>query len=394
MPQTSIDTFPNTAVQDLTWRDTARDTLEILAARAARIAAPVLLVAVALTACGDSNNTDYLGKSDAEAAASGETPTTAAECMPTWKTERITSPGNPKWDPNGSKYIEDAHNAALPEEERKAAQLAATDWLATIKKDPKVFFGALRYFKNAPGLEEAKDVTVDELSDGNCASAKAAQLATQFELFIAGHPAKADLAPARGVNSGVDANGNVVRSKKAGVKGDRQAIRIDFTNEKGEACSVWILKRCKQIVVLQSCVPTEIPIGKTDDDILPGDGTPRSQDSGTPDVAGSGPAGQTPKSFGFAPGDSSSSSEDLQEKDRDNDGDGITNGADACDDAKETANGYQDDDGCPDERPTATTAAPGETTPTTGPPQEDREPTPVTTTTTPPNDQPTPTPNP
>jgi len=48
---------------------------------------------------------------------------------------------------------------------------------------------------------------------------------------------------------------------------------------------------------------TTQPLVKHDDGVLPGDGTPASQDKGTPDKAGTGPAGQTPNTIGYVPGE-------------------------------------------------------------------------------------------
>ena len=65
---------------------------------------------------------------------------------------------------------------------------------------------------------------------------------------------------------------------------------------------------CVPMIVTTTSTPNSIP-SKHDDGKLPGDGTGASQDPGTPDVPGTGPAGQQPGGGGYVPGETTPSTQ-------------------------------------------------------------------------------------
>lgn len=290
-------------------------------------------VAIALTAlgsfgvagCGGDNFPDSAKPSTTTKASAGETfptatATTTAEtsttttttevevCADTWEIKPIERGDSPRWFANGVQAIREVQNAPS-EKAREEATEAAHKWFNDVKADPKILAGVLNYFSIGEGMGNMEGVSAADLVDADdptCASQTADEYAAQFNLFLADPKVVIEpgVAPANGVNSGANSNGDVVRGEHAGVSGtkeERLALHFSFVREDGIACEIWVMERCGQIVVLEDCVPEDIIIGKTDDDILPGDGTPAAQDPGTPDVPGEGPAGQEPGDNGYLP---------------------------------------------------------------------------------------------
>lgn len=288
------------------------------------------VVGAGIAGCGGDNVLDSAKPSTTTEAGAGETfptatATTAAEtsttttttteaevCTDTWEIKPIERGDSPRWFANGVQAIREAQNAPS-EKAREAATEAAHKWFNNVKTDPKILAGALNYFSIGKGMGNMEGVTAADLvdaNDPNCASQTATEYAAQFKLFLTDPNVviKPGVAPANGVNSGANSDGDVVRGEHAGVSGteeERLALHFSFVREDGVACEVWVMERCGQIVVLEDCIPKYIILlGKTDDDILPGDGTPVAQDPGTPDVPGEGPAGQGPVSGeGYLPGE-------------------------------------------------------------------------------------------
>ncbi len=191
------------------------------------------------------------------------------------------------------------------------AREALNEWFGIVKHDPELLAGT----SNALFGTEHKAA---DLHDGTCFNSAGEQLAADLEVRLASASVAPSEAPTDAHNTGTDAEGNVVVAEQPGITGDRDAIEITDSNGK----KFWIMERCGNLVVTDK--PPTIPEGPTDqpplppetevtvptkydDNQIPGDGAGASQDEGVKDVAGQGPAGQTPNDRGFVGGETAPS---------------------------------------------------------------------------------------
>ncbi len=270
----------------------------------------VVLASIGIAACGSDSN----GERDATATTTSTThypetttTTTPEVCIESWEMTGVEHGDNHRWFSDGIIEIKKATNE---EEGRDAvvAWLHGSDKHPGIKHDAALFAAGYNLFNTENDKPEIK--AEDLVDSKNCATPLAEQALADLEATLAMAEVSPGAAPADGVNTGTDGNGNVTIAHEAGVHGDetsRKALNVTFETEDG-TCTVSILGRCGQIVVTKNCKPpTNIPkgpvedISKVDDGILPGDGTEASQDHGTPDVPGEGPAGQEPGPDGYLP---------------------------------------------------------------------------------------------
>lgn len=246
--------------------------------------------------CGGGNALNALN-STTTTAGTGETfptgtPTTTAETSTTTAAEAVVCPGT--WiieqaDNTDHRWFADGMDAIDKADTDPKAQRAFEAWLHEVKKDPDLLAGA------AVALIDKK-VTAAELTDKQCASDLAEQIAAEIEIAVAMGEVKPSEAPASGRNTGIDSAGNVVTAEGSGISGDRKAILIITKNGK----KVWIMRRCGNVVTEEGGTPN-LPAGPTDEGVPskydnntlpPGDRTSAEQGGGGPDVGGIGPAEQ------------------------------------------------------------------------------------------------------
>jgi hypothetical protein len=189
----------------------------------------------------------------------------------TWKME-TGDYANSRWFPDGIQEIKDAKTD-------EAAAAAAAVWLERVKTDPVLLAGTAQYFLN-------KDVDSAILVDENSwATAEAVELVAELQLALAQADINAAAAPMKGHNSGVY-NGQVVTSLKAGISGDRKAIKIVLADGR----VIWVMARCGNPVVLGE---PSLPKGPTDDNPSPTlPATTKPTPTLAPKKPGDGPAQQ------------------------------------------------------------------------------------------------------
>ncbi len=254
----------------------------------------------ALVACAGNN--------DPEAQAEG-TASTAKEvfevadeaCPNTWGVVQLDN-SNYQVISGGMPEI----GAAQNDEE---AREAANQWIDYIQRDPEMLAGNANVI-NAVAFDKETNYTASDLYDAetNCFNSTGEQAAAELRAAFEMSEITPDEAPADGTNTGVDAEGELVRSEHPGISGDLKAIKVLLPN--GE--EFHILGRCGNIVTKTPPPlppgPTDEPkpepstttttgIAKIDDGRVPG---PISE-PGEVDVPGEGPAGQTPNEYGYIP---------------------------------------------------------------------------------------------
>lgn len=271
-----------------------------------RIGAAILVGSLAIGAglyMHRNGNDDKTNADNTELSLDNDTTITeeVAVCGDTWAIHELDNTGHRV----KSTGIQSIKTAETPEE----ARAAADDYLETIKGDPDVLVSDAKVFLG-------EDVNRDSLVDmSGCMTHEAEQLVYSLATAFAESTITADQAPADGINSGVNNQGEVVQAEKPGITGDRKAIKIVLSDGK----EIWILYRCGNKVIKERVLKT----GPTDEDKdhgttttttepgknpkhddgrLPGNpDVPADQDKGTPDKPGVGPAGQTPDSDGYLP---------------------------------------------------------------------------------------------
>lgn len=173
------------------------------------------------------------------------TPTPTVTEHTTWKMVEGDYGSQSRWMSDGVAEIKAAKT-------EKEAREAASVWLERVKTDPNLLVGAVKFFLN-------KDVDKASLVDkDNYATDQAVQLTAELQLALGtAKTITAEPAPKDGFNSGVN-DKQVVQAKKAGITGDRKAVKILLDNGN----ELWIMSRCGNVV---SKKPTDnIPDGDTD----------------------------------------------------------------------------------------------------------------------------------
>lgn len=252
-----------------------------------RLAGVIMTGALALGACSGDG-------SDSEArrtTSTLETSTTLEEVETTIAEESCIDVIQTSND--GHKLVDegiDSIGTAVTEED---ARKAAADVLGVVGSDPETLAGYAAVWLK-------KDVEPSTLysDDKKCLSEDGEVLLNELTgAFITAKITPED-APADGINSGINENGEFVQSANAGIDGNRKAIKVELE----DGTIAWIMQRCANPVVMNPTpgipkgptdqppkAPPATPItSKRDDGELPGDGTDASQDPGTPDVAGEG----------------------------------------------------------------------------------------------------------
>ena len=182
-------------------------------------------------------------RSCAKGTTPASTPVTA-KCESTWARADSDKAGH-RWFANGIPSIAEA---ITPEQ----AQAAAHDWFSASKVDPVTLSGAAKYLID-------RDVNQAELFDSNgCATQVAVDLVAEAEAALALSMFKAEEAPSNGYNSGAT-SASVVGSAKAGVSGDRRAVKV--TTPKGVV--IWVMARCGNPVTVKP--HRLVPKGPTDE---------------------------------------------------------------------------------------------------------------------------------
>ena len=378
-------------------------------------AALIVASSFALVECDEDSQP---ARTEAAAADADPTVTTPEVCEDTWEMPGVDHGDRNRWFAEG---ITDIKDAETEDDARKALDVWLNgnmdrDDLAPqakhpgVKSDSKLFAAAYNAMKASifsnNDLPDLKAADLEVTKAGKvCASETAVAAVATMEAELALARVEVGEAPADGLNTGTDENGDVTVAEEAGVSGDRKALVIVKIGADGKKCTVAIMGRCGQLVVEEDCAP-DLPKGPTDETpktpvttttTTPGTTTsivpnkvpvPLPGPHTQPGAGGSPEHGMDPQNDsdedGYGPGD-------KEQPDTDPDGDGIHNVIDSCDTQAENRNGYQDDDGCPDTAPTTTTAP--SSTPTTGKPREEAPPTPPTTEVEPDRDETPPTPD-
>lgn len=279
-----------------------RDAIKNHPFRTALAAGAILLSGIGIYAFTGEGDRDSAG-----ADVQGELAAADEACADSWAVVQ-TNNENSRLVAEGIESIGDA-------ESDEQAREAANEWFSIVKHDPELLAGNANAINGLAG-RETNYVAADLYdAESNCFNSQGEQVAGELEFLLASSVITPSEAPADGINTGVDANGEVVQSATPGIEGNREAVLVTLPN--GE--KFWVMERCGNPVF--ETPPTNIPEGptdqppvttipttpgetvprKNDDGELPGDGTDASQDPGTPDVAGEGPAGQTPDEDGFIP---------------------------------------------------------------------------------------------
>lgn len=129
--------------------------------------------------------------------------------------------------------IESIGTAKTPEDAKNAAH----DFMQITKSDPDAIKANAKAFLG-------QDIDKDSLSKDGCMTAEAQLIVNQIDGTLDESEITPDNAPANGINSGVNAKGEVVASKNAGISGNRKAIKIVQKN----GTVTWILERCGNFV--------------------------------------------------------------------------------------------------------------------------------------------------
>lgn len=272
--------------------------------RSTTAAALLLSGSLMIVGCGNDNETQAADPTTSSIEAA--TTTTPEICVESWEMPGVDHGDNNRWFSDGLHVIRESQNQVQARE-------AANEWIhgiaegdnahPGIKHDAELF--AASY--NAIFINADKQINSADLIDAEgCATPAATAALAELDLALAESDIEPSVAPADAVNTGTDENGNVTVASESGVYGDDESRKaISITTKDG--CTIYVMARCGQIVVFKDCVPPSIPEGPTevppkhDDGELPGDGTDASQDGGTPDRPGEGPAGQEPGDDGYLP---------------------------------------------------------------------------------------------
>jgi|GEM_PF-1322073 len=295
------------------------------------------LVAIGIGVTALATGAYMLNNDDNENRPKEATATTAPEaesaatdmevCNESWEISGVDHGDNNRWFGDG---IIEIKEATTEQQARDAivVWLHGSDKHPGIKHDAQLFAAGYNLFNTENDKPELK--AADLIDSKNCSTPEAEQALADLEATLAMANVRPGVAPTGGINTGTDSNGNVTIAEEEGVYGDensRKALEVSFETDDG-TCTVFILARCGQIVVTKTCKPpvsippgpTEVPPEndddvppvstppsstvvppKNDDGVLPGDGTEASQDRGTPDIPGEGPAGQQPEDDGYLP---------------------------------------------------------------------------------------------
>lgn len=259
------------------------------------VAAVTLAGGLALSGCAH--------KSNQESAPGTSSTTTTSEveaCKDTWPIVHANAEDTHRFTAEGIPAIKAAQEGSSQD-----AMNGLNQWFDLVKQDPELLAGTTNAIMG-------ENVTVADLTDANgiCVSPRAKELSTKFIASVSFAGDKAPTVtqvPADGLNTGTDANGNVVVAEHSGITGDRKGIKVNISTPDGEK-TFYVLARCGNPVLTPGSNP-ELPKGPTDqipmkhdDGKLPGNpGVPADQDPGTPDNPGTGPAGQTPGPDGYLP---------------------------------------------------------------------------------------------
>jgi hypothetical protein len=266
------------------------------------------LLAYGAVACSNAEQEGPVSELGERAAEISEGNESNELCPTSWEYQPL--------EPNAqNRFLENGFDPIKEAESDEEAKSAFADWFAGVAMaDHRVlaFTGSI-----INGNVIDPDSLIDE---DNCATPEAVELARNLaELIAENGTITASDAPADGINSGLNANGEIVQAATPGVSGDRTAIHVHISTAEEEK-NMWILYRCAQPVTEGQIPgipqgPTDEPEApdqptvstippKEDDGILPGNpDVPADQDPGTPDVPGEGPAGQTPGADGYVPGE-------------------------------------------------------------------------------------------
>lgn len=129
--------------------------------------------------------------------------------------------------------VESIGSANTPED----AKAAANNFIEITKSDPDAIKANAKTFLG-------QDIDKESLSENGCMTEKAVLIVNEISSELNNSNITPDQAPADGVNSGVNSSGEVVSAKKAGIKGNRKAIKILQNN----GAVTWIMERCGNFV--------------------------------------------------------------------------------------------------------------------------------------------------
>lgn len=129
--------------------------------------------------------------------------------------------------------VESIGSANTPED----AKAAANNFIEITKSDPDAIKANAKAFLG-------QDIDKESLSEDGCMTEKAVLIVNEISSELNNSIITPDQAPADGVNSGVNSSGEVVSAKKAGIKGNRKAIKIIQNN----GVVTWIMERCGNFV--------------------------------------------------------------------------------------------------------------------------------------------------
>lgn len=152
-----------------------------------------------------------------------------AMCEDTWAVRELDNTGH-RVVGSG---VESIGTAKTPEDAKNAAH----DFIQITKSDPDAIKANAKAFLG-------QDVDKDSLSKDGCMTAEAQLIVNQIDGTLGESEITPDNAPADGINSGVNAKGEVVASKNAGISGNRKAIKIVQKN----GTVTWIMERCGNFV--------------------------------------------------------------------------------------------------------------------------------------------------
>lgn len=197
-------------------------------------------------------------------------------------------------------------SAEMDEEAREAANL----WVDFIERDPEMLAGNANVANALAGLETSYKSSELYDAETECFNEVGVQAASELRAVVNSGRITPSEAPSDGINTGVNAEGELVRSVAGVITGNREAIKVELPN--GEA--FYILGRCGNLVTDVENPPklppgptdepepeptttTTVVEGKYDDGRVPGP----INEPGETDFPGVGPAGQTPNDNGYIP---------------------------------------------------------------------------------------------
>jgi len=188
---------------------------------------------VGAVACGNSGN-EVVAISNDPDRTELTLPEFDVSCPETWQIVQTSNAKN-RVIPDGV----DAIATAVSEED---AREAMDEVMTLIKPDPDKLVGYYAAFLK-------KTVSAEDLVDetGQCATSLAEQVFSEIEGYLLMSKITPDEAPANGVNSGMNANGEFAFATNSGISGDLTALKVEGPD--GE--ETWVLERCGNPVKIQ-----------------------------------------------------------------------------------------------------------------------------------------------